>query len=210
MELIDREVLFSVTILILIIICLILIATIKWFNPPFFKALYQLFFSSPFERVEAFKDGSLKPLSRFILVVNLLINLTVSTELWRQSVGIPYPLLFTLPIAYIVWNYLSLWLTKTITGEYKLMKGQKVNLEINYQFFGLVLIPINLSWYLNPQYTEVFMAVFAISFGLIVLTRLTKAFLLGISKHISWYYLILYLCTFEIWPLVFVFNKIQG
>lgn len=207
-ELVEREVVYPVSIMILLIISLVILIFSKWLSPNFFNGIYKLFFSIPRDRVEAFRDGTLKSNVRLLLMANTFIGLVTSTELFRYSIDLDISYLFVAPLIYIVWNFFSLNLTKIFTGEYHLLTGQNTIIESVYQSLGVILVPINLAWYLNPQFEEIFVKGLVLIFVLFFFYRITKSFLLGISKQISWYYLILYLCTLEIWPLVLVYTQI--
>ncbi|MGV6860152.1 MAG: DUF4271 domain-containing protein [Putridiphycobacter sp.] len=80
-----------------------------------------------------------------------------------------------------------------------------------YQLIGLVIFPIFLLSYFTPEVVKnfIYYSALFIYFGLI-LYREFRLFLIAIQERISFLYIILYLCTLEILPLILVIKILVG
>ena len=76
-----------------------------------------------------------------------------------------------------------------------------------WNFFGLLIFFLAILILLNEEHTQIFKNLVYICLFLLPFTRLIKSLMYAISNNYGWLYIILYLCTLEILPLV-VLGKI--
>ena len=76
-----------------------------------------------------------------------------------------------------------------------------VNKQI-WSFGGFILTCMALLWILNQELQHAFEQLFFIVFSSLIVWRIVKGLLLAAQLRYKWYYLILYLCTLEILPLL--------
>ena len=113
-----------------------------------------------------------------------------------------YYLLF--PLILFSYHQSTLFITGVLTGELKKLKEIFILNTITYQWFGLLTTPILLIWLLHPENSSGLIIFIGTLFGLLYLIRIFKCFLKALQNKLPWYYIILYFCTVEIWPVLFV------
>ena len=84
--------------------------------------------------------------------------------------------------------------------------GSLITRQIWY-FSGILYLLLSLLWLLNMKFKTVFVLVFLAILAISSLIRILKGLLFAFWGGFSWYYIFLYLCTFEILP-VFILNKL--
>jgi len=76
-----------------------------------------------------------------------------------------------------------------------------------WNFLGLVILLLALFILLNEQHSQVIKYIIYFALFLLPFTRIVKGLIYAKSNNYDWLYIILYLCTLEILPLV-VLGKI--
>ena len=189
-------------------LCFVLILWTKSIRPQAFLTTFILF------RGQVSFDATLKEawpiagLHSWLLNINFILNLGLSIFLYvntKTEVRIlgDFPeLSFPLALLFFLLAFVTLTFIGTITGSKKVF-GRPMQLTwILPQFIGLILFLFNLVWILNP---EIDLYLMWMVFGLIILLSMQRIFrsttyLLG--AQVDWYYILLYLCTLEITPLL--------
>jgi len=126
---------------------------------------------------------------------------------------------------FIVWYLIKAMLSFSvgiISEEHKAI-GESVSYSsIYYQVLGVLLIPGLLYALLTPENilgfpstTPFFISNLGLFYcffmmGILYLFRLLQSFRQSRGVNISWYYIILYLCTLEILPLVVMYHLLVG
>lgn len=87
-----------------------------------------------------------------------------------------------------------------------------IKLHISYfQISGLILFPIYVLSFFAPLETKVTTYIIAgILFGLTLIIRELKSLFIALNNRISFLYIILYLCTLEILPLILAIKILKG
>ena len=168
-----------------------------------------------FKTEVAFNDSiKIHPLGSFFLILNFLFSGSLLVFLATLPIFdndlahylFSFGLAIVVLLIYLIGFYLVGFLTSYST---KLPVGHLHNLNFIH-ISGLTALILDLPWLLNSQWNEQF-SFFAIAlFSLIYLIRLIKIISFSFQENISWYYIILYLCTLEIFPIymfVHVFLK---
>jgi hypothetical protein len=89
-----------------------------------------------------------------------------------------------------------------LSGERAILDSMSaVNKQI-WSFGGFLLTSLALLWILNQEHHAIFEQLFLAICFLLFAWRIIKGLILAVQLRYKWYYLILYLCTLEILPLV--------
>jgi hypothetical protein len=105
----------------------------------------------------------------------------------------------------VLYLFLGLLFTSFISGEKNMFSVFITQSWVNFIYFGILFFVLALLWLLNspinPYISQLFLIVLL---GLFVL-RMLKILIVALLNGVSWYYLILYLCTLEVLPIFAVF-----
>lgn len=198
LELILREPLFPSWILYILIGSLLIVTITKTQKITIFNQI-RLAFLNPLSSVH-FSKGEF----RFFSVTNalLLFNYFIVTGTVFYMFRIYYDInqlsIIFIPLLYYILQTLSLAVASLISGESNRISELFSILNLFNYITGLIIIPLVIVWILNPQHSVPFIYIIT---GVLLFTqflRLTRSILVSIRNNINWYYIILYLCTFEI------------
>ncbi len=153
---------------------------------------------------------------RLDIIFHLILPLSVYQITTFYKMDIPgYPsIVFFLALLLVINGYLfiKIWLYQ-LAGSIVMLKEQTeesiFNIRLYYKALGLILLPIVTIHAILTQTNFITIWIMA---GLIVImyvANVIRTIYLGIRKDISIFYLILYLCTLEILPLLLVFKLIS-
>jgi hypothetical protein len=106
-------------------------------------------------------------------------------------------------IVAVTFRHLVCYATGSVSNEKEVFMEYLISIYQFYRFSSLVIFIITVLM----LYTTIFSASVCLKAGLVVLAtfyliRVTRLFIIFINKNISLFYLILYLCTLEILPVV--------
>jgi hypothetical protein len=211
MELLEREIYFPGYIAFGFMISLGLMVISKILAPNFLIFLKDLIFSSQPLSTTAYSDTSRVKQGRMILILNFFVVSFCAMEMVRFEYTIHFNLYFTAaPLLYVVYQFVILHLTHFISGDTRGVKAQRTILLGVFQVMGVLFFPLLVIWYLNPTWSSSLFNITSTLFIIFILYRLLRGFFIGVSKQVSWYYLILYLCTAEIYPLILLYAVFIG
>jgi hypothetical protein len=153
---------------------------------------------------------------RLDIIFHLILPLSVFQIATFYKMDIPgYPsIVFFLALLLVINGYLltKIWLYQ-LAGSIVMLKEQTeesvFNIRLYYKALGLILLPVVT---IHAVITQTNFITIWIMAGLIVImyvANVIRTIYLGIRKDISIFYLILYLCTLEILPLLLVFKLIS-
>lgn len=92
----------------------------------------------------------------------------------------------------------------------KVFSEYNFQVQLNYKLLGIILLPIIiLSLYFNTVSTKTLLLVGIVLIISMYLHRLYRGYKIIVQHHVSIFYTILYLCTFEFLPLILLF-KLYG
>jgi hypothetical protein len=153
---------------------------------------------------------------RLDFIFHLILPLSVYQIATFYKMDIPgYPsILFFLALLLVINGYLfTKILLYQLAGSIVMLKEQTeesvFNIRLYYKALGLILLPIVT---IHAVLTETNFITIWVMAGLIVImyvANVVRTIYLGIRKDVSIFYLILYLCTLEILPLLLVFKLIS-
>ncbi|MBM3160812.1 MAG: DUF4271 domain-containing protein [Bacteroidetes bacterium] len=111
-------------------------------------------------------------------------------------------------IVYFIVNQFGFRIVSLVLGESKLVDNLTFISSSLLNFGGVFLALLSLIWALNPELTIFLSWVLMIFLGCFYIIRIFKGLNITIRERISWYYLILYLCTVEVLPMLIVSRTI--
>ena len=149
------------------------------------------------------KMGSMLLLLNYWLSFSLVLLMIVNTELIQIESSIW--IIIVLPISVLFYHMASLYLAGLFSAETGVIQTP-VLMKINgAQFLGLgcsILVFLMSMHFIEEQ---VFIYSTIILFMLENTVRLIRSLVYVIAQGVSWYYIIMYLCTLEILPLFMTF-----
>ncbi len=198
----------------------LLLALAKRLEPRVLGISFQSFFtlSTP-ERLQKF-EVNFGSTGFLLLGVNFFLSLCVCISLFFNHLGLfsnesiqifdfkNYSLtLLTLfvSLSIVFYMFFGLSITAWLTGEKNTFKMFISQTWVNLMFFGIFFFGLGLIWLLNPSIDKVLFNIFIYSIFALFGFRIIKSLISSLLEGISWYYIILYLCTLEILPLVVVY-----
>jgi len=110
----------------------------------------------------------------------------------------------------ICYTFLGLILTSFVTGEYALIRTFISQSWVNLLFFNYLFFALGIIWLLNSSAADYFFEAFKILLIAYFTLRILKTIIAVLLEGVTWYYIILYLCTLEILPVVLVLHYTVG
>ena len=159
-----------------------------------------------FKTEVAFNDSiKIHPTGSFFLILNFIFSaallLFLASETVFQNELAHYFFSFGLATLILLIYLIGIYLVGFITSySSKLPIGQLHNLNFIH-ICGIAALILDLPWLLNSQWNSQFSIFAIILFSLLYVIRLVKITSFAFQENISWYYIILYLCTLEIFPI---------
>lgn len=152
-----------------------------------------------------FEGSKMQPSMTALIVLNYIISFStcVFLLLYEQSnmletIWLTIKIVFALTFLQLI-NFRLVFI---LSGERAILDSMSaVNKQI-WSFGGFILTCMALLWILNQELQHGFEQLFFIVFSSLIVWRIVKGLLLAAQLRYKWYYLILYLCTLEILPLL--------
>jgi hypothetical protein len=159
-----------------------------------------------FKTEVAFNDSiKIHPTGSFFLILNFVFSvallLFLASETVFQNKLAHYLFSFGLATLILFIYLIGIYLVGFIASySSKLPIGQLHNLNFIH-ICGITALILDLPWLLNSQWNMQFSIFAIILFSLLYVIRLVKITSFAFQENISWYYIILYLCTLEFFPI---------
>lgn len=203
------------TVIPLIIISFILISISKFLNPAIFKSLVRLLISTKnFDQIIK-EELKLSSVSSIVLIVNYFFTASscIFLSLYTSIDMNIYQLMvfaFSLPLGIILLQAFSFWSIGWMSKEIKVLTYPVYETFVVIELSGIFLFFTALVWVLNPIYSSIFLKFFILLTLAGYLFRTFKSFFSVLQRGASWYYIILYLCTLEILPLIVIYYYVTN
>ncbi|MFM6936031.1 MAG: DUF4271 domain-containing protein [Flavobacteriales bacterium] len=204
-ELVERDTQLNSYLLVVVLLCFALVGVARVAQPDLIAQTFAGFFK--IKRIEnaGFEGTKLQPSMTALILLNYMISFTscvflsiYQNENLLQTLGISMLIVGT----FMMLHALNFRLIYFLSGERQILETMSaVNKQI-WSFGGFVLLAIALLWILNQEHQASFSKLFFVCFAFLMIWRLIKGLRLAIQLRYRWYYLILYLCTLEILPLL--------
>lgn len=157
----------------------------------------------------------LTALSSFCLLLNFLIcsscllYLTVDFFQYEMPISTLLAIIYT-PLLFLFGPYLFLTLVEFITGEIGITKAIKLTNWAICKFLGILFSLLLLLWVFNDKNASLFAYLLFTILCFFYVYRIFRGIIFAFSKGISWYYIILYFCMFEIIPMYPLWILLEG
>ena len=203
----------TITLLLSIAILLITFARMSssYFLIAITKSIYK---NRSIEKISQ-EEMPLSALSSFCLLINFLICasclLYLTVDLFHDTISTStlLAIIYT-PILFLFGPYLFLNLVEFISGEIGITKAIKLTNWAICKFLGILFSLLVLLWIFNDKNAGVFGYILLAILTVCYAYRIIRGIIFAFSKGISWYYIILYFCMFEIIPMYPLWMLIEG
>jgi hypothetical protein len=204
-ELIERNTQMNSYLLVIILVCFAFIGVARVAQPDLISQTFSSFFKLKRPESSGFEGSKLQPSMSALIILNYIISFStcVFLLLYHQA-NMLETIFMTLKIVFALTllQLLNFRLVFLLSGERVILDSiSAVNKQI-WSFGGFILTSMSLLWILNQELQHIFEQLFLIIFSLLIVWRIVKGLLLAAQLRYKWYYLILYLCTLEILPLL--------
>lgn len=203
----------TITLLLSIAILLITFARISssYFLIAITKSIYK---NRSIEKISQ-EEMPLSALSSFCLLINFLICasclLYLTVDFFHDTIStIALLAIIYTPILFLFGPYLFLNLVEFISGEKGITKAIKLTNWAICKFLGILFSLLVLLWIFNDKNAGVFGYILLVILTVCYVYRIIRGIIFAFSKGISWYYIILYFCMFEIIPMYPLWMLIEG
>jgi uncharacterized protein (DUF983 family) len=204
-ELIERNTQMNSYLLVIILLCFAFVGVARVAQPDLIAQTFAGFFKVKRPDSNGFEGSKLQPSMTALIVLNYIISFStcVFLLLYEQSnlletVWLTMKIVFALTFLQLI-NFRLVFI---LSGERSILDSMSaVNKQI-WSFGGFILTCMALLWILNQELQHGFEQLFFIVFSSLIVWRIVKGLLLAAQLRYKWYYLILYLCTLEILPLL--------
>ncbi|MFT5581992.1 MAG: hypothetical protein ACI9G9_001257 [Psychromonas sp.] len=198
---------FGVYSQIFLLISFILLIIAKYRNPRSFRVVALLFFRSGKIENSVKEIWPMMGVASVMLVLNFLVCTVHSLFLiFRDFTNLSnFQSTITAILTALVFFFLAFFamlFTNLISGNRLILKTPLKVSWVLPQFIGLVLLLSNILWVLNPSFNSFLVWVLISFLVLLSFLRFSRASLFLLRNGTEWYYILLYLCTLEIMPLV--------
>lgn len=204
-ELLARESLFPSWILYALLASTAILAMVKMWRPAVYQYITSTFVKPPSTIPYSRENLSFFGKANWMLLMNYFVVSAICIYMVQLYYGKENLWLLVVPFLYFSFQVISLFLSGLLSGELKKLNEHFLLLNFTYHFIGLLLIPVLIIWLLNVDYSIYFIYAVAGIFSAFWILRVTRGILFALRNKILWYYIILYLCSLEIWPLVAIY-----
>lgn len=212
-----RASMYEVWVLVGLAISVVLFALAKWYRGNIFALLVNLFFKRGAFSQVARENLKSRHIGDFVLLINFWLLCVLGGVLAQQSTyfnsifdKIPIWLFYSWPIFLYLWQYVGLIVVAASSGVTQIKKENIENITYFPQLACLIFFPLILVWQLNSGYSNTFAMLFCFLLILLALYIIFKGIVFSIQKSIPYYYIILYICTLEILPSIFIMYELVG
>jgi hypothetical protein len=203
-----------------ILFSVLIYGTIKGESARFFRAIFK------FISFRGINENKSRDMGSFIQWQSILVNLAsfinislfaFITSVWYEifpfdiSSVVYWLILFLIIISAFTFRHLICIITGNISGEKEVFREYLSGIYQAYRLAGLLLLILT-TLILYTSFMPVNVLIYA-GFSLIALIyfiRVIHLFLIFINRHVSIFYLILYLCALEILPVVILVKYVTG
>jgi hypothetical protein len=189
---------------------LLVIALSRLYKPSIFEILVRVVFRNQSVLQLVREYYNIITVTDFLLLINFFGIVGMGSVLFVQFPEIPYFVHFVWPLVLFLALLFPLAITSFVTGESVVFRENRYNLFLVPQIVSILVLPMVIIGHLNPELIEILQNLFFGVLGLLFLYLNLRGIVFSLQQSISWYYIILYICTFEILPLTVIFYGFVG
>ena len=212
-ELIPREVLVKNTLLALVLVCFGFVGLSRLSCPNLFTIVYKNFFSNKVFDSTLNDSEKISPFANVMLILNLIITLNICLFLMIDSsleVERLMKLAFLVSWTYLFFCFTSHRIVAVIFEDNSFGRTLGMFTQQVFNFFGLLFLVLALFVLLNDAYKVwIQYIVYSVLLSL-PLAKIIKGIFFAKLNNYRWLYIILYLCTLEILPILLLARYFVG
>lgn len=212
-ELFPREIMVKNTLLHLVLVCFGLVGLSRLSCPNLFTIVYRNYFTNKVYDSTLNDSEKISPFANVMLILNLIITLNICLVSMVNSSLEAEPLMKV--ALFVSWTYLFFFFMShrivALIFEDKYL-GRSIGMFTQqvFHFSGLLLLVLALFALLNDAYKVWIQYVVYLVILSVPLAKIIKGVLYAKLNNYRWLYIILYLCTLEILPLVILWHYFLG
>ena len=213
LELFPREVVVKNTLLALVLVCFGFVGLSRLSCPNLFSIVYRNYFSKKVYDSTLNDSEKISPFANALLILNLIITLNVClVSLVHSSLEAEFliQITFTVSLMYLFFSFVSHRLVAFIFGEKYFGKTIGMYTQQVFNFSGLLLLILALLVLLNDAYKEVIQYLVYFVLFCLPVAKVLKGLQYAKVNNYRWLYIILYLCTLEIMPILLLGHYFVG
>ncbi|RFC54085.1 DUF4271 domain-containing protein [Brumimicrobium aurantiacum] len=197
-----REEFFPHWLIYALLATIIVLSAIKSQKEMVFAQMKAAFFKPPSTLPEAKENLSFRNLTNYLMLLNYFVvsGLAIYMVLLYFD-RTAYWMVF-LPASIYFFQLFSLYFVNFISGEYLKVRENIILLNFITHILGIVIIPLLIIWILNPDLSQYMPKCLFYVVILFYIIRLVRGIFMAIHNKVLWFYIILYLCALEIWPIM--------
>lgn len=115
-----------------------------------------------------------------------------------------------IPIIYFIWDFFSMIFILILSGEKRILGGYMEIKLVNIKWLGIINFIAAVLWILNPNIGYYVLVGVMAFFVVNLLLTWIKGLTVALANGATWYYIILYLCTLEILPILIIYYLVGG
>lgn len=209
-ELIQRETHLTSILLFVVLACSAIVGVGRINNPNFFSVISSGFFKLRAQDKSFSENNRISQGANLALYINFIIsNALCFFLLFFKDNNYTFATISgLLSVTFIVFlQQAGFRIASVFSGQTTISENGSLITRQVWFFSGILYLLLSLTWLLNLKFKPVFIGVFIFILVLSSVYRIIKGLLFAFWGGFSWYYIFLYLCTFEILP-VFILNKL--
>jgi hypothetical protein len=188
-----------------IFLSLIVIALSRLYKPTIFEILFRVVSRNQSVLQIVREHYNIITVTDFLLVLNFFGIVGMGSVLFVEVIDFSYAFHFLWPVVFFLGLMIPLAILSFLVGESMIFRENRYNLFLIPQLVSILLLPLVIVGHLNPELIDSMRVVFfGIVTGLFVYLNI-RAVVFSFQQSLSWYYIILYICTLEILPLTAIF-----
>jgi len=212
-ELFPREVMVKNTLLALVLVCFGFVGLSRLSCPNLFTIVYRNYFTNKVYDSTLNDSEKISPFANVMLILNLIITLNICLVSMVNSSLEAEPLMkvaFFVSWTYLFFCFMSHRIVALIFEDKYFGRSIGMFTQQVFNFSGLLLLILALFALLNDAYKAWIQYIVYLVILSIPLAKIIKGILYAKLNNYRWLYIILYLCTLEILPVVILWHYFLG
>jgi len=212
-ELLPREIVLKNTLLATVLVCFGFVGLSRLSCPNLFTIVYKNYFSTKTYDSTLNDSEKISPFANVMLILNLVITLNIClVSLVRSELEVEslVQLVFFVTWIYLFFCFISHRMVALIFEDKYFGRSLGLFTQQVFNFTGLALLVLALFTLLNDGYKEWIQYVVYIVILALPMVKIIKGVFYARLNNYRWLYIILYLCTLEILPVVLLWHYFVG
>ena len=212
-ELLPREIVLKNTLLATVLVCFGFVGLSRLSCPNLFTIVYKNYFSTKTYDSTLNDSEKISPFANVMLILNLVITLNIClVSLVRSELEVEslVQLVFFVTWIYLFFCFISHRMVALIFEDKYFGRSVGLFTQQVFNFTGLALLVLALFTLLNDGYKEWIQYLVYLVILALPMVKIIKGVFYARLNNYRWLYIILYLCTLEILPVVLLWHYFVG